>query len=406
MELKAGFGKAKIPITQKDLPIREFATIVQPLTTRVAILGEKESKCAILSIDMTSLTDRDVKKIKKEANKTLNISEENIWVTVTHTFSAPHLKHEIKTEKDQKIYDSFFGKIIKSLEKAVAEAKRDYQDVQIGWNEIFCPLNVNRNIETKKGWWLGRNFAEYSNHKVRIIGLQDKGGRINLFYNYDIQPSVLDHICDDDGKRVISSDIFGYASKQIEESLKNVAIPLIGAAGDQMPLFKGKSTNSFNKNQALVVSQGQVLGQVLLQEINSLKFKDNALINIFTIKHKLPAQVQKLGTFEIKPTHKYEFEKSDLKVLVDIKGLQIGNCLILGTQPELNSEFATKISALLRKEKVMIVTLVDGARKYLPEKKDFERITYQAMNTSIGKDADQEMLKAFTKVNEYWEGEK
>lgn len=405
MELKAGFGKAELHITQKDLPIREFESIIQPLTTRVAILGEKENKCVILSIDMTSLTDRDVKKIKKEANKLLKIPEENIWVTVTHTFSAPHLKHEIKTEKDQKIYDSFFKKIVESIEKAIAEAKQDYQDVQVGWNEIFCPLNVNRNIETQKGWWLGRNFTEYSNHKVRIIGLQDKSGRTNLLYNYDIQPSVLDHICDDNGKRVISSDIFGYASMHVEESLKNVSIPLIGAAGDQMPLFKGKATNSFNKNQALVMSQGQVLTQVLLQGINSLRFKDKSLINTFTLKCKLPAQVQKLGTFEIKPTHKYEFEKTTSKVLVDIKGIQIGDCLILGTQPELNSEFAAKISALLRKEKVMIVTLVDGARKYLPEKKDFDRVTYQAMNTSIGKDADQEMLKAFTKVNEYWKGE-
>lgn len=365
----------------------------------------KENKCVILSIDMTSLTDRDVKKIKKEANKLLKIPEENIWVTVTHTFSAPHLKHEIKTEKDQKIYDSFFKKIVESIEKAIAEAKQDYQDVQVGWNEIFCPLNVNRNIETQKGWWLGRNFTEYSNHKVRIIGLQDKSGRTNLLYNYDIQPSVLDHIYDDNGKRVISSDIFGYASMHVEESLKNVSIPLIGAAGDQMPLFKGKATNSFNKNQALVMSQGQVLTQVLLQGINSLRFKDKSLINTFTLKCKLPAQVQKLGTFEIKPTHKYEFEKTTSKVLVDIKGIQIGDCLILGTQPELNSEFAAKISALLRKEKVMIVTLVDGARKYLPEKKDFDRVTYQAMNTSIGKGADQEMLKAFTKVNEYWKGE-
>lgn len=218
MELKAGFGKAELHITQKDLPIREFESIIQPLTTRVAILGEKENKCVILSIDMTSLTDRDVKKIKKEANKLLKIPEENIWVTVTHTFSAPHLKHEIKTEKDQKIYDSFFKKIVESIEKAIAEAKQDYQDVQVGWNEIFCPLNVNRNIETQKGWWLGRNFTEYSNHKVRIIGLQDKSGRTNLLYNYDIQPSVLDHICDDNGKRVISSDIFGYASMHVEES--------------------------------------------------------------------------------------------------------------------------------------------------------------------------------------------
>lgn len=42
MKLKAGFGKAELHITQKDLPIREFESIIQPLTTRVAILGERK----------------------------------------------------------------------------------------------------------------------------------------------------------------------------------------------------------------------------------------------------------------------------------------------------------------------------------------------------------------------------
>jgi hypothetical protein len=48
----------------------------------------------------------------------------------------------------------------------------------------------------------------------------------------------------------------------------------------------------------------------------------------------------------------------------------------------------------------MIVTLVNGALKYLPQKRDFERITYTAMNTTLGYGSEEGFIQAVSELKE------
>lgn len=406
-KIKVGFGKSVIKINDEDLPIREFTSKLTDLYTRVIFLKDDSSNLKILvSIEMTSLTQRDINKFKDLICNKYNIDSKNIWITVTHTFSAPHLKHDISNEDDKKTYKLWLEKIEASLNESCNEAFLDLQSVKISYNSIYCPLNINRNIETDQGWWLGRNFKEFSNHMLKTIVFEKANGTKNLIFNFDMQPSVFDHISNDKNQRVITSDIFGIAATYVESHYANVVFPLIGAAGDQRPLIVADNSYSYAVNRQLLFEQSSLLKDAILQSVNSNKTTELDKFDAFEINLNLSGQVQQHGTFDLSPTHEYKFLKSESPVKANIFALQLNDILVLGTQPELNSSFASKFIKRINCSKVIMSTLVDGGLKYLPEKKDFERITYEAMNTGIGKNADEEFFKASEEINNKLKEEK
>lgn len=401
--LKAGFGKANLGLTKEDVPIRNFEAIFTDLNTRVALFGnENEIKFVIASIPLTSITNRDINIFKNKIKRIVGIKTDKIWISALHTFSAPHLKHVIDTVEDNETYNRYLNQILCSLESALKRASIDYQLVRIGYRTSTCNLNINRNVKTKKGYWLGRNFHGYSDHQVRIVCFIKKDDTYNLIFNYDIQPSVMDHIMNDENKKVITGDLLDIGATKVEEDQKNIVIPLIGCAGDQSPIFKGKKKYSFIQNTTLLFEEAEILAQSIEQ--SKLSFINNEVcLENFIIPIDLPCQVRQKGTFEITPTTKYKFETSKKIAIAHLYGLSFGKILLLGTEPELNSKFGRKCRQKLKASNVLITTLINGAMKYLPEKDDFENITYQSMNTSIGKTADSKTINAIKKVNKILE---
>lgn len=404
--LKAGFGKAILEIEDKDLPIREFKVKLSDLCTRAAYFAEGKESYMILSLDMTSLTDRDIKLFRKWINEQFGLANEQILVSATHTFAAPHLKHDLTTESDKETYEHFLKIIKDSVLKAAKTAIDDLRPASVWFGKSSCPLNVNRNIETKKGWWLGRNLAGYSDHEMRVVLIKQDNGKQNILFNYDLQPSVFDHITNDQDQRVITGDLFGIAASQLEENNCQVAIPLIGAAGDQRPLFVADNQQKFEVNKNILFKESDVLRESIDLAVKAAKKTKTSALKKLQLKAVLPSQKQQKGTFEITPTHQYHFIATDDGVAITLDALVFGDLVIIGTQPEMNSSFAKKCKAKIDCKYVLLSTLMNGGKKYLPEKSDFEKITYEAMNSPIGQNADQTMLKSFEKLNQLLKGEK
>lgn len=398
---QVGFGKENVKIREIDLPIRDFEVLLTDLTTRVVLFGnDRKVKFAIVSISLTSITTRDCNLFKKKIADETNLSFEHIWICATHTFSAPHLKQSLKTKQDQKEYQRFLSLIYASIEVATKKAKSDFQTVKVSYQTSNCFLNVNRNVKTQNGYWLGRNFNGYSDHQIRIVGFEKSDGTSNLIFNYDIQPSVMDHIVNNENKKIITGDIFGIAAANIEQKSSIVVVPLIGCAGDQSPIFKGQSDYTYEQNITLLFAEAKVLSEAIDQAI--VQFVDEKpKISDFVISVDLPAQIRQKDTFSIKPTLHYDFKKSNDLIHSHIYGLNIGKITLLGTEAELNSKYADKCRNQVTSEALLISTMVNGGLKYLPEEDDFMHISYQAMNSSIGQGADKKMLSAFKKVNDY-----
>ena len=84
----------------------------------------------------------------------------------------------------------------------------------------------------------------------------------------------------------------------------------------------------------------------------------------------------------------------ELELEVQLNILHWGDVVLVGTEPELSSSFGTQVRALA--PHVVLATLVNGAKKYLPSSDAYDRVTYEAMNSSFGRGADTVLFQAIS----------
>jgi hypothetical protein len=391
-----GFGKAAMTFSD-TLPMGNYTRAATPLQVRcITIVGP--TKMLLLSLEMTSLPNQAVAKLRKIAAQEADIGFQNIWITVTHSFSSPHLPQESSVDTHR--YTVLWDKMVTAVTEAIRQAMTNQQAFTMGRSKISCPLNVYRNVQTPDGWWLGANFAGYSNHDLRVLTFKQASGHLGLIYNYDIQSSVFDHLTDDDGQLWIDDDLVGHGSANFEDRHPgSVAIFIPGAAGDQRPLLMGDNTKSFAENQYLCRKQADVLDTCIEQAQQMInKWVPLQLLARYRQECRVAQKAEVVNTFEIKPTRKFVFEATGQRLSVGIDAWQFNQWLLVGTQPELNSEFGDACRYLLPDKSAMIGTMVNGALKYLPDSRDFQRITYQAMNSFIGQGADKDFQAAIQQL--------
>lgn len=416
--LKVGAGKSKILIPNEIFPIDNFDGVHNELFARVLILSN-ENTFVIVSLDMTSLQDYAIKGIKTIISKMLDIKDENIWVCVTHTFSAPHLRSEQAIAKDEAIaYKNNLWRtnIEEAVKTATTSAKNQLQPVRCGFGIGKSFVNVNRDIKTPDGWWLGKNELGASDKALPVIRFDTMDGTLMaLLYTYNVQSSIMDKSVDQSGKRLISSDLVGYASRYVEGQYSDnvVAIYCIGAAGDQAPIYKAKFVEVDKDGCSKTVDlneEGFFLVKLLGQDLGSqlLKTSKNILCEALKINPKLErvefkcnGQKEPASMKDLRPTLHYDYIK-DTTHYVSLELLTIGDMALLGMKPEICSTTGMEIKKESEFSKLMIFTMVNGAEKYMADKGSYERNTYEAMNSKFAKGSAEllkdEVIKMLKKV--------
>lgn len=409
---KVGTGIARISFLPEDFPIKQFIGVHDDLHIRVLIIDSNES-FALVSIELTSLPSRAIAFYKKIVKEMTGIDDSHIWISVTHTFSAPHIPERENTSEESRISEVMFNRTVSALKDAIQQALRSKTAAKFGIGVGTCKINTNRNVETTDGWWFGNNELEYSNQEVRVGIFRDLNQHpLAVLYNYDVQPSVLDNIKTADGGKLISADMTGVASLFVEKEYGpgTVAIFLPGAAGDQAPILKGFSwdvdkdgkprcTDIGTDAFILAKTLGNYLGTSILKAIkNCNNFTEYVRLQFNQIEISVPEQKRLYSTKELRPSKDYSFIYTGNKLTIPVNLLTLNDLLILATPPELNSSFGEKIRNIRKDRTTFICTLINGGMKYLPEQKDYERITYTAMNSMIGQGADKIFL---TEIEKY-----
>lgn len=366
-------AKQEITIPKDLLPIDGFKEIHSPLYIRMIYLQEN-IEFLMVSIEMTSLIGHYVPLIKQWIVEKMLINPENIWITVTHTFAAPHLMEDIsdslKQEKNRQLAES----VRSSIDACLFILSKNKQRVSVYTGHTTCDINIQRNIETKEGWGIGKNHEGITDNQVQsfhFINEQEK--TVCVLFNYALQSSVLDQM------GIVSYDVVGEACQYIEQHLDTMAMFLIGCAGDLAPnedINKSKEEN--------IILLGHRLGRtVCMMEIQPL---EEDTLYCKTLQVTCPGQKIAPNCHQIKPTHYYEFMR-DQERLVAIYILQIGSGIIIGVSPELNCETGLQIKKYSPFKTTIVATMVNGAAKYMPPKIAYERITYQAVNSFYAKNS-------------------
>lgn len=393
-KLQAGAGRAKIRFAQEDFPLKAFTGIHDEIYVRALILNSDISM-VLLSVELTSLPAEAVRRFQQECSMATGIRQENIFVSVTHTFSAPHIPPHIKNEQEQKLSDIMYDRILAAIRKASEEAKDGISEAAMEYDEVSCCLNVNRNIATPEGYWIGRSEEAFSDHTVRILKFKREEKVFAYLINYDVQASVMDRSESVSGGRLISGDLAGAACRELEREDGVTAVFIPGCAGDQTPLAAavqtdgtGTVTDLHEDGFVLAEQLGGYLAERVrrAKEVSAKEASPQAVYAGLRVRSDtaiLPEQEMKYPTKELRPHREYSFDLTGRSVPVPVILICLGAIRILMTTPELNSGFGTKIRQIMG-GKLLIGTLVNGAVKYLPEDRDYECITYEAMNTTLG----------------------
>lgn len=400
--LKVGTGKTIINFPQSLFPFEDFCDIHDDLYVRVVIFKNKID-FAIATFELTSLRPYAIEAFKNIIIKKTGIKKENIWICVTHTFSAPHTRSkEALKQVDAQIVNKntiLCQCLQTALVKALDLAINNLDEVMVGFTHGYCSVNVNRDVHTAKGWWLGANDLEASDKTVPIIRFDSLKGHPRLIiYSCDVQSSIMDHSYLEDGTRLITGDLTGIASQYIESQYDEdfVAMMIVGAAGDQAPIFKA-SHNIVDRlgniheydigidGFVFVNALGKKLGTQIVQvaeKISTKKLQDQITYQQDQIS--CPGQKLPINIAAIKPTHIYEYQ-DDQSRDVQINILTIGYIAIVAVAPELSSTTAMEIKKQSPYPLTMVVTMVNGGAKYMPDQTAYDRITYEAMNSMFAR---------------------
>lgn len=403
--MKAGAGKANINL-DGVLPFDGFDVELDSLWVR-AVLVEAGERCCIVSVEATSLRADVVEPLRTLAARETGCAPNLVWITVTHTFSSPHVRtpEHLASDGERKKNALLRARLEEATHAAVRQALEALSEAELLVGNGATTCNVNRDVETPAGWWLGHNPQGYSDKRLQSICLRrsDTEEPIALLFTADVQSSVLDKARDAQGNRMVSSDLAGRASAVAEKSLPGcVALFLTGSAADQAPVEQAVTTQVDASGNVMQHDQGN--GQELLDVLGE-RFAAELLD---TLTHMVPVPCdtvsgdvcavrlpgQQRGDFHsLRPQRTYTYAPaSDEEVQLNI--LHWGDMVLVGTEPELSSSFGTQVRALA--PHVVLATLVNGGKKYLPSSDAYDRVTYEAMNSSFGRGADAMLLQAIS----------
>ncbi len=401
--MKAGAGKARINL-HGVLPFDGFDVELDSLWVRT-VLVEAENRCCIVSVEATSLRADVVEPLRALVAREAICAPELVWLTVTHTFSSPHVRtpEHLANDGERKKNALLRARLEEAAREAVRQALETLSESTLSVGRGTTTCNVNRDVETPAGWWLGHNPHGYSDKNLQSICLRriDSGEPIALLFAADVQSSVLDKARDAQGNKVVSGDLAGRASAVAEQSLPGcVALFLTGAAADQasaqqvVTVTVDAAGNVTQRDQGNGRELLDMLGERFAAELLDTLTRATP-VSCDTVGGGIRAvrlSGQRRGDFHsLRPQRSYEYvPAADEEVHVSV--LRWGDVVLVGTEPELSSGFGTQVRALA--SHVVLATLVNGAKKYLPTSDAYDRVTYEAMNSGFGRGADTALFQA------------
>jgi hypothetical protein len=404
--LKIGAGRAILDIPISFFPYENFSGIHDPLHVRTLILDNGIKRVAIVVVELTSI--KDVDEFRKIISEESNVDFENVFLCATHTFEAPHLSSNNQNlSKDEMKKGAIFKEVLNNaIISSVRQAKKNMQFGRIGFGTGQCDVNVNHDILTSKGWWKGSNFEGLSDKTVSVIRFETfEGNPIAFFINYPVQSSIMSESIPLDGKILISSDLGGATARYVEKQYddKVVALWTMGAAGDQDPLFISnryvidkygnyKRIDIHELGYVLIDLLGERLGYEVVRVSENIRdCKSVIVIKTMSKTVSCPGQEIFKNIHEMKPCKEYEYKKTK-PIDVHFSIIILDNIALIGVQVELVCKTSLEIKQASPFKNTIIMTMVNGAAKYLPDAESYDKITYAAMN-SMGAKGSAEILR-------------
>lgn len=236
---------------------RYFTGCHDDLHVKAIYLENGIEKALMISLELGDIG----KQWLPDLSEATGIPAEHIFLSVTHTHSAPHVHATIREDViDQKQDDQFVElcheTVLECAKKAVADARL----AQVDWKSGTCDLNCNRDYKCvgpkapSVPYIQAQNPHGISDKNLDVIRFRDMEGKaIAYIVNYAIHSIVTFYqTWTYEDSMLVSSDLAGNAMTYVEERLDTDANVMftMAAAGDQIPKYIGNH-RTFGKDGAI-----------------------------------------------------------------------------------------------------------------------------------------------------------
>ena len=154
-----------------------------------------------------------------------------------------------------------------AVAEAIESAKKDMGEAGLGWSNGICNVNVNCDIETSCGWWIGNNPDAYSNHQMTVLRVTTPGGALKgLFVSFGMKPAVIDNAGRAGNQRLVSAEVAGFFCRKMEENYRVPVIYAVSAGGNQMPRKTALRSSVTNEGAVIEQDLGVVQGLAYARE--------------------------------------------------------------------------------------------------------------------------------------------
>jgi len=400
--LKVGAAKADITPAENALP-KGYTSIHDKLFCRAIVIDDGTTSAALIAVDMGMVPNDLYDKVTKQIEKELGIPALNIFISASHTHSAPR-----------------GGAIVEQgVVNAVKDAKAKLKPAKASYHTGSAYLNVNRDVinPVTRLWSQGPNYDGPSDKTVAVIKFTDPNGEpIAVYYNYAMHANTMFM------SGAISADFPGEASKYVEEYYHNnmVAIFSSGAAGDQNPisvrpmqdvskkktddlLAKGKAKDlneaimmaGFSGESDLVIdkevlarqtqmiaSLGQMLGEEILRAM-TLPQKEETTLRISASQKTITCPGRTRTNTGREGTEGTYVDGEPVNIKLSL--LQLGNIALAGVNAEVYNPIALRLKEESPFNYTIFSSITNGGANsgYIPSDDAFQRYTFQVLGSRL-----------------------
>lgn len=402
--IKAGAGAAEIQTSADMLPVEGYTSQHDPISSRVLLLDNGGLRVGILVVDTPSIQDSFIDSWKAILGRVAAVKPENALVIASHDTSSPHVSNGTgggpggggpggapPAPEAVARARAYAHSVDTSVESAATKALATLQPVQLGFGLGTSRINTNRDVLTPKGWALGYDDSGFTDPSLALVRINTLDGQpLAWLMNYAVRPAILEQSLDDKGAKAISGDLVDASERYLESHAgAGTAIFLMGAGVDQSPYLmanrfvhdKDGNTSRVDIHEAgfnLVDLLGERLGSEAVRVNETIKTSPAPAASLRIVRKSLEVPTQARQQPNGGPAAPVPPGET---IQIPYVLIQMGDIAFVGVAPELNANIGVKIKTESPFPHTIVVTMVDGSAKYLPDLTNYDRKTPEALGS-------------------------